>query len=54
MGSKLQHYGPCKISWKNSKTSHLDNNGHITKRKPHLKWCYNVLVYTFYVYMDAW
>jgi hypothetical protein len=25
----LQHYGPCKISWKKSKTSHLDRNGHI-------------------------
>jgi hypothetical protein len=25
----------------------------ISRRKPHLKRCYNVLVYTFYVYMDA-
>jgi hypothetical protein len=25
----LQHYGPCKISLKKSKTSHLDCSGHI-------------------------
>jgi hypothetical protein len=25
----------------------------ITRRKPHLKWCYNVLLCTFYVYIDA-
>jgi hypothetical protein len=25
----------------------------LTRRKPHLKWCYNVLVCIFYVYMDA-
>ena len=29
LDSKLQHYGPCKISWKKSKTSHLDRSGHI-------------------------
>jgi hypothetical protein len=27
--SKLQNCGSCKISWKNSKTSHLDLRGHI-------------------------
>jgi hypothetical protein len=27
--SKLQHCGPCKISWKKSKSSHLDRSGHI-------------------------
>jgi hypothetical protein len=27
--SKLQHYGPCKISWKKSKTSHSDYSSHI-------------------------
>jgi hypothetical protein len=27
--SKLQHYGPCKISWKQSKTSHSDRSSHI-------------------------
>ena len=26
---KLQDYGPCKISWKNPETSHLDRNSHI-------------------------
>jgi hypothetical protein len=26
---KLQPCGPCKISWKKSKTSHLDHSGHI-------------------------
>jgi hypothetical protein len=41
----------------------LDSNKHvmtsarhlrgITRRKPHRKWCYNVLICTFYVYMDA-
>jgi hypothetical protein len=29
VNSKLQHYGPCKISWKKSKTSRLDHSGHI-------------------------
>ena len=29
LASKLQHCGLCKISWKKSKTSHLDYNGHI-------------------------
>jgi hypothetical protein len=29
LDSKLQHYGPCKISWKKSETLHLDYNGHI-------------------------
>jgi hypothetical protein len=29
LDSKLQHYGPCKISWKKSKTSHIDHYGHI-------------------------
>jgi hypothetical protein len=29
LDSKLQHCGPCKISWKKSKTSHLDHNNHI-------------------------
>jgi hypothetical protein len=29
LDSKLQYYRPCKISWKKSKTSHLDRNGHI-------------------------
>jgi hypothetical protein len=29
LDSKLQHYGPYKISWKKSKTSHLDCSGHI-------------------------
>jgi hypothetical protein len=28
LDSKLQHCGPCKISWKKSKTSHLDHSGH--------------------------
>jgi hypothetical protein len=27
--SKLQHCGPCKISWKKSKTLYLDSSGHI-------------------------
>jgi hypothetical protein len=27
--SKLQHCGPYKLSWKKSKTSHLDHSGHI-------------------------
>jgi hypothetical protein len=26
---KFQHCGPCKISWKNSKTSHSDRSDHI-------------------------
>jgi hypothetical protein len=29
LDSKLQHYGPCKNSSKNSKTSHSDHSGHI-------------------------
>jgi hypothetical protein len=29
LDSKLQHCGPCKISWKKSKTSHLDHSGHV-------------------------
>jgi hypothetical protein len=29
LDSKLQHCGPCKISFKKSKTSHLDHSGHI-------------------------
>jgi hypothetical protein len=29
LGSKLQHYGPCKNSWKKSKTSHSDRSGYI-------------------------
>jgi hypothetical protein len=29
LDSKLQHYGPCKNSWKKSKTSHSDRIGHI-------------------------
>jgi hypothetical protein len=29
LDSKFQHYGPCKISFKKSKTSHLDCSGHI-------------------------
>jgi hypothetical protein len=29
LDSKLQHYGPCKNSWKKSKTSHLNRIGHI-------------------------
>jgi hypothetical protein len=29
LNSKLQNCGSCKISWKNSKTSHLDLRGHI-------------------------
>jgi hypothetical protein len=29
LDSKLQHYGPCKNSWKKSKTSHSDRSGHI-------------------------
>jgi hypothetical protein len=29
LDSKLQHYGPYKISWKKSKTSLLDPSGHI-------------------------
>jgi hypothetical protein len=29
LDSKLQHCGPCKIFWKNLKTSHLDHSGHI-------------------------
>ena len=29
LNSKLQHCGPCKISWKISKTSHSNHNGHI-------------------------
>jgi hypothetical protein len=29
LDSKLQHYGPCKISWKKSKTSHSVHSGHI-------------------------
>jgi hypothetical protein len=29
LDSKLQHYGPCKNSWKKSKASHLDRIGHI-------------------------
>jgi hypothetical protein len=29
LDSKLQHYGPCKISWKNSKTSYSNCSGHI-------------------------
>jgi hypothetical protein len=28
LDSKLRHWGPCKLSWKNSKTSHLDCTGH--------------------------
>jgi hypothetical protein len=28
LDSKLQHYGPCKNSWKKSKTSHSDCSGH--------------------------
>jgi hypothetical protein len=29
LDSKLQHCGPCKISWKKSKTSNSDCSGHI-------------------------
>jgi hypothetical protein len=29
LDSKLQHYGPCKNSWKKSKTSHSDRSSHI-------------------------
>ena len=29
LDSKLQHYKTFKISWKESKTLHLDHNGHI-------------------------
>jgi hypothetical protein len=29
LDSKLQHYGPCKNSWKKSKTSHSDHSSHI-------------------------
>jgi hypothetical protein len=29
LDSKLQHYGPCRIFWKKSKTSHVDRSGHI-------------------------
>jgi hypothetical protein len=29
LDSKLQHYGPCKISWKKSKASYSDCSGHI-------------------------
>jgi hypothetical protein len=29
LDSKLQHYGPCKNSWKKSKTSYSDRSGHI-------------------------
>jgi hypothetical protein len=29
LDSKLQHYGPCKISWQKSKTSCLDHSSHI-------------------------
>jgi hypothetical protein len=29
INSKPQYCGPCKISWKKSKNSHLDCNGHI-------------------------
>jgi hypothetical protein len=29
LDSKLQHYEPCKISWKKSKTSHLECSHHI-------------------------
>jgi hypothetical protein len=29
LNSKLQYYGPCKISWKKPKTSHLNRSGHI-------------------------
>jgi hypothetical protein len=29
LDSKLQHYGPCKNSWKESKTSHSYRSGHI-------------------------
>jgi hypothetical protein len=29
LDSKFQHYGPCKNSWKKSKTSHLDRSSYI-------------------------
>ena len=29
LDSKLQHYGPCKNSWKKSKSSHSDHSSHI-------------------------
>jgi hypothetical protein len=29
LGSKLQYYGTCQITWKKSKTSHLNWSNHI-------------------------
>jgi hypothetical protein len=29
LDSKLQHYGPCKISWQKYKNSNSNHNGHI-------------------------
>ena len=44
--TKLEHFGPCKILEKKSKTSHLDCSGHIEgdimqnheQRKSEKKW----------------
>jgi hypothetical protein len=51
LDSKLQHCGPCKNSWKKSKTSHLDCSKHIKsnimpnheQRKSEKKWKTKIL-----------
>jgi hypothetical protein len=46
-------HGMLKLAETWSRLSRLITNVSFTKRKPHIEWCYNLLICTIYVFMNA-